>query len=64
MISIIISLILIVISIAIPITAMLVNKWHEIFIVLSVLVVVLAITNLIMIIFNVYLRIIQMVGLL
>ena len=54
MISIIISLILIVISIAIPITAMLVNKWHEIFIVLSVFVTVLAIINLIMIVFNVY----------
>ena len=52
--SIIISLILIVISIAIPITAVLVDKWHEIFIVLSVFVTVLAIVNLILIIFNVY----------
>lgn len=50
----IISLILIVISIAIPITAILVDKWHEIFIVSSVFVVVLAVVNLIMIIFNVY----------
>ncbi len=52
--SIIISLILIVISIAIPITAVLVDKWHEIFIVLSVFVTVLAIVNLILVIFNVY----------
>ena len=52
--SIIISLILIVISIAIPITAILVDKWHEIFIASSVFVVVLAVVNLIMIIFNVY----------
>lgn len=52
--SIIISFILIVVSIAIPVTAVLVDKWHEIFIVLSVFVVVLAVINLIMIIFNVY----------
>lgn len=54
MISIIISLILIVISIAIPVTAVLVDKWHKIFIVLSMFVAVLAVVNLIMIIFNVY----------
>ena len=52
--SIIISLILIVISIAMPITAVLVDKWHKTFIVSSVFVVVLAVVNLIMIIFNVY----------
>lgn len=54
MISIIISLILVVISIAIPITMALVDKWHGVFIALSVFVVVLAVINLIMIIFNVY----------
>lgn len=52
--SIIISFILMVIAIAIPITAILVDKWHKIFIVLSVFVVVLTVINLIMIIFNVY----------
>lgn len=52
--SIIISLILIVISIAIPITMVLVDKWHEVFIISSVFVTVLAIVNLILIIFNVY----------
>lgn len=54
MIGLIISLILIVISIAIPITGVVVDKWHEIFIILSMFVAVLAIVNLIMIIFNVY----------
>lgn len=54
MISIIISLILIVLAIAVPITMLLVDKWHEVFTVLSVFVVVLAVINLIMIIFNVY----------
>ncbi len=54
MVSIIISLILIVISIAIPITMVLVDKWHEVFIISSVFVAVLAIVNLIMVIFNVY----------
>lgn len=52
--SIIISLILIVLAIAVPITSMLVNKWHEVFIVLSVVVVTLAVINLILTIFNVY----------
>ena len=52
--SIIISLILIVISIAIPITMVLVDKWHGVFIVSSVFVAVLAVVNIIMIIFNVY----------
>ena len=52
--SIIISLILIVLAIAVPITMIIVDKWHKIFIVSSVFVVVLAVVNLIMIIFNVY----------
>lgn len=52
--SIIISFILIVLAIAIPITMVLVDKWHKTFIASSVFVVVLAVVNLIMIIFNVY----------
>ncbi len=50
----IIALILIVLGIAVPITMVLVKKWEEIFIILSVLVVVLGIINLILILFNVY----------
>lgn len=52
--SIIISLILIVISIAIPITAVLVDKWHEIFMILAWFVMTLSLVNLILILFNVY----------
>lgn len=52
--SIIISFILIVLAIAIPITMMIVNKWEEVFIILSVFIVILSIINLILIIFGVY----------
>lgn len=52
--SIIISLILIVLAIAVPVTMLLVKKWEEVFIMLSVFITVLAIINLILIIFGVY----------
>lgn len=52
--SIIISLILIVLAIAVPITMMIVQKWEEMFIILSAFIATLAIINLILIIYGVY----------
>lgn len=54
MISIIVSLIIMVLAVAVPITGVLVKKWGEVFIILSVLIVVLGIINLILTLFNVY----------
>lgn len=54
MIGIIIALILLVFTITIPITAVLVNRWQETFMILAWFVMTLSLVNLILILFNVY----------
>ena len=50
----IISSILVVLAIAVPVTMMIVQKWEEVFIILSAFIATLAIINIILMIFGVY----------